>query len=95
MPRSNGRYIGESKVGLETDAFAIADCMAQRPQTKGSGRFPFVPWGLPFWGFGSLSPNRDYRNPKPKDTNLKGTSLERRGKVEDDGLQGQGLQDPS
>lgn len=22
-----GRYIGESKVGMETDAFAIADCM--------------------------------------------------------------------
>ncbi|CAE7612983.1 abcB6 [Symbiodinium natans] len=26
--KNNTRYIGESKVGLETDAFAIADCMA-------------------------------------------------------------------
>ena len=25
--KNNTRYIGESKVGLETDAFAIADCM--------------------------------------------------------------------
>ncbi|CAE7449408.1 Abcb6 [Symbiodinium sp. CCMP2592] len=26
--KNNTRYIGESKVGMETDAFAIADCMA-------------------------------------------------------------------
>lgn len=26
--KNNTRYIGENKVGLETDAFAIADCMA-------------------------------------------------------------------
>lgn len=26
--KNNTRYVGENKVGLETDAFAIADCMA-------------------------------------------------------------------
>merc|ERR1712039_1663 len=36
--KNNTRYIGESKVGLETDAFAIADCMQYiKPQVMTIG----------------------------------------------------------
>eukprot|EP00438_Fugacium_kawagutii_P004816 Skav227004 [mRNA] locus=scaffold969:2793:14288:- [translate_table: standard] len=31
--KNNTRYIGESKVGMETDAFAIADCMGSPGET--------------------------------------------------------------